>query len=149
MYDYITQYITKEVDNSLKSMSEKFYHHVCEQLPSGPKIRKQKGMTAEIFITHISSSDLLFLKVSAFHTNKNISSHHRLIALVDRLYSIKTENEHLNYSTNFLLERTTHNPDYNRFIVENPLDKCILQEFPLLCNWHQQCHTYMSPLFTL
>ncbi|CAF2918803.1 unnamed protein product [Rotaria sp. Silwood2] len=61
----------------------------------------------------------------------SISSNHRLIALVDQLYSIKTENEYLNYCTNFLLERTTHNPDYNRFIFENPLDKCIFQEFPL------------------
>ncbi|CAF1315922.1 unnamed protein product [Rotaria sp. Silwood1] len=139
MYDYITQYITKEVDNSLKSMSEKFYHHVCEQLPSGPKIRKQKAYPF-CFLTFGPPRISIII---------NISSHHRLIALVDRLYSIKTENEHLNYSTNFLLERTTHNPDYNRFIVENPLDKCILQEFPLLCNWHQQCHTYMSPLFTL
>ncbi|CAF4703084.1 unnamed protein product, partial [Rotaria sp. Silwood2] len=45
--------------------------------------------------------------------------------------------------------RTTHNPDYNRFIFENPLDKCIFQEFPLVCNWRQQHHTYMTPLFTL
>ncbi|CAF4108376.1 unnamed protein product, partial [Rotaria sordida] len=52
-----------------------------------------------------------------------ISSYHCLIALIDQCHSIKTENKYLNYSTNFLLERTTHTPDYNRFIFENPLDK--------------------------
>ncbi|CAF4355860.1 unnamed protein product, partial [Rotaria sordida] len=77
------------------------------------------------------------------------SSHHRLIALVDQLYSIKTENEYLNYSTNLLLECTTYNPDYNHFIFENPLDKCLFQQFPLACNWHQRHHTYITPLFTL
>ena len=79
----------------------------------------------------------------------SISSHHRLLALVDQFYSIKTENEYLNYCTNFLLERTTHTPDYHQLIFENPLDKCLFQEFPLACNWRQRHHTYMMPLFTL
>ncbi|CAF4434458.1 unnamed protein product [Rotaria sp. Silwood2] len=136
MYDYITQHITNEVNISLKSMSEKFYHHVREQL------------------LQLLSSKNEYIRVNCRNfwcdpKRLSISSHHRLIALVDQLYSIKTENEYLNYCTNFLLERTTHNPDYNRFIFENPLDKCIFQEFPLVCNWRQQHHTYMIPLFTL
>ncbi|CAF4320243.1 unnamed protein product [Rotaria sordida] len=45
-----------------------------------------------------------------------------LIALVDQLYSIKTENEYLNYSTNLLVESYY---------------------------WRQRHHTYMTPLFTL
>ncbi|CAF0853335.1 unnamed protein product [Rotaria sordida] len=60
------------------------------------------------------------------------------MALVDQLYSIKTENEYLNYYTNFLLECTTHNLDYNHFIFENPLDKCSFQEFPLAYQQQQQ-----------
>ncbi|CAF3812228.1 unnamed protein product [Rotaria sordida] len=136
MYDYITQHITNEVNISLKSMSEKFYHHVREQL------------------LQLLSSKNEYIRINCRNfwcdpKRLSISSHHRLIALVDQLYSIKTENEYLNYCTNFLLERTTHNPDYNRFIFENPLDKCIFQEFPLVCNWRQQHHTYMTPLFTL
>ncbi|CAF2644461.1 unnamed protein product [Rotaria sp. Silwood2] len=136
MYDYITQYITNEVNISLKSMSEKFYHHVREQL------------------LQLLSSKNEYIRVNCRNfwcdpKRLSILSHHRLITLVDQLYSIKTENEYLNYCTNFLLERTTHNPDYNRFIFENPLDKCIFQEFPLVCNWRQQHHTYMTPLFTL
>ncbi|CAF4567980.1 unnamed protein product, partial [Rotaria sp. Silwood1] len=136
MYDYITQKITNELDISLKSISEKFYHQVREQL------------------LQLLSSKNEFIRVNCRNfwcdpKRLSISSNHRLIALVDQLYSIKTENEYLNYCTNFLLERTTHNPDYNRFIFENPLDKCIFQEFPLVCNWRQQHHTYMTPLFTL
>ncbi|CAM4805641.1 unnamed protein product [Rotaria magnacalcarata] len=136
MYDYITQQITSEKSISSKPISEPFYHHVREQL------------------LQFLSSKNEYIRVNCRNfwcdpKRLSISSHHRLIALVDQLYSIKTENEYLNYCTNFLLERTTHNPDYNRFIFENPLDKCIFQEFPLVCNWRQHHHTYMTPLFTL
>ncbi|CAF4328671.1 unnamed protein product, partial [Adineta steineri] len=45
---------------------------------------------------------------------------------------LSSKNEYFNYSINFLLEHTTtHNSDYNHFIFENPLDKCIFQEFIL------------------
>jgi hypothetical protein len=136
MYDYITNYLTKEIKTSLTPLSESFYHHVREQL------------------LQLLSSKNEYIRVNCRNfwcdsKRLSTSSHHRLIALVDQLYSIKTENEYLNYCTNFLLERTTHNPDYNHFIFENPLDKCAFQEFPLACNWRQRHHTYMTPLFTL
>jgi DNA-dependent protein kinase catalytic subunit len=136
MYDYITQYLTNETKISSTTISETFYHHVREQL------------------LQFLSSKNEYIRVNCRNfwcdpKRLSISSHHRLIALVDQLYSIKTENNYLNYSTNFLLERTTHNPDYNRFLFENPLDKCLFQEFPLECNWRQRHHTYMTPLFTL
>jgi DNA-dependent protein kinase catalytic subunit len=136
MYDYITEYLTNEIKVSSISISETFYHHVREQL------------------LEFLSSKNEYIRVNCRNfwcdpKRLSILSHHRLIALVDQLYSIKTENNYLNYSTNFLLERTTHNPDYNRFLFENPLDICIFQEFPLECNWRQRHHTYMTPLFTL
>jgi DNA-dependent protein kinase catalytic subunit len=136
MYDYITQHITSETKTTSSPISETFYHHVREQL------------------LEFLSSKNEYIRVNCRNfwcdpKRLSISSHHRLIALVDQLYSTKTENEYLNYCTNFLLERTTHNPDYNRFIFENPLDKCLFQEFPLACNWRQRHHTYMTPLFTL
>jgi hypothetical protein len=136
MYDYITNYLTTETKTSITPLSETFYHHVREQL------------------LQLLSSKNEFIRVNCRNfwcdpKRLSTSSHHRLIALVDQLYSIKTESEYLNYCTNFLLERTTHNPDYNHFIFENPLDKCLFQEFPLACNWRQRHHTYMTPLFTL
>ncbi|CAF4591812.1 unnamed protein product, partial [Rotaria sp. Silwood2] len=136
MYDYITNYLTKELKISITPLSEMFYHHVREQL------------------LQLLSSKNEYIRVNCRNfwcdsKRLSTSSHHRLMALIDQLYSIKTENEYLNYCTNFLLERTTHNPDYNHFIFENPLDKCSFQEFPLACNWRQRHHTYMTPLFTL
>lgn len=136
LYDYITNYLTKQIKTSVTPLSEMFYHHVREQL------------------LQLLASKNEYVRVSCRNfwcdaKRLSTASHHRIIALVDQLYSIKTENEYLNYCTNFLLERTTHNPDYNRFIFENPLDKCIFQEFPLVCNWRQRHHTYMMPLFTL
>ncbi|CAF4040379.1 unnamed protein product [Adineta steineri] len=42
---------------------------------------------------------------------------------------LSSKNEYFNYSTNFLLKRTTiHNPDCNHFIFQNPFDKSIFQE---------------------
>ena len=76
------------------------------------------------------------------------ASHHRLIALVGPLYSSKTELDYLHYSTNFLLERTSHNPDYQRTIFEHPLDECQFQDFPLNCHWRQRYQSYTTPLFT-
>jgi hypothetical protein len=136
MYDYITNYFSKQYQNSITPLSETFYHHIREQL------------------LQLLSSKNEYIRVNCRNfwcdpKRLSISSHHRLLALIDQLYSIKTENEYLNYCTNFLLERTTHNPDYNHFIFENPLDKCAFQEFPLVCNWRQRHHTYMTPLFTL
>ncbi|CAF3651048.1 unnamed protein product [Rotaria socialis] len=136
MYDYITNYLTKAMKTSITPLSEMFYHHVREQL------------------LQLLSSKNEFIRVNCRNfwcdaKRLSTSSQHRLLALVDQLYSIKTENEYLNYCTNFLLERTTHSPDYNHFIFENPLDKCLFQEFPLACNWRQRHHTYMMPLFTL
>ncbi len=136
MYDYITNYFATQMKTSITPLSETFYHHVREQL------------------LQLLSSKNEYIRVNCRNfwcdpKRLNTSSHHRLLALVDQLYSIKTENEYLNYCTNFLLERTTHNPDYNHFIFENPLDKCVFQEFPLACNWRQRHHTYMTPLFTL
>ncbi|CAM4838935.1 unnamed protein product [Rotaria magnacalcarata] len=136
MYDYITNYLIKEIKTSITPLSEMFYHHVREQL------------------LQLLSSKNEYIRVNCRNflcdpKRLSTSSHHRLMALIDQLYSIRTENEYLNYCTNFLLERTTHNPDYNHFIFENPLDKCSFQEFPLACNWRQRHHTYMTPLFTL
>ena len=136
MYDYITQQITTKTNLSSKPLFEAFYHHVREPL------------------LQFLSSKNEYIRVNCRNfwcdpKRLSILSHHRLIALVDQLYSIKTENDYLSYCTNFLLERTTHSPDYNHFIFENPLDKCIFQEFPLVCNWRQRHHTYMTPLFTL
>ncbi|CAF1189299.1 unnamed protein product, partial [Adineta ricciae] len=133
LYDYITQHITSE---NRAPMYETFYHHVREQL------------------LQFLSSKTEYIRVNCRNfwcdpKRLSVSSHHRLIALVDQLYSIKTENEYLNYSTNFLLERTTHSPDYHYLIFEHPLDKCAFQEFPLACNWRQRHHTYTTPLFTL
>ncbi|CAF4301018.1 unnamed protein product, partial [Rotaria sordida] len=117
-------------------MSEKVYHHVRKQL------------------LQLLSSKNEYIRVNCRNfwcdsKRLSTSSHHRLIALFDQLYSIKSENEDLNYSTNLLLECTTHNPDYNHFIFENLLDKCLFQQFPLACNWRQRHHKYMTPLFTL
>ena len=136
MYDYITHYLTTEMKTVLTPLSESFYHHVREQL------------------LQFLSSKNEFIRVNCRNfwcdaKRLSTSSHHRLLALVDQLYSIKTESEYLNYCTNFLLERTTHNPDYHQLIFEHPLDKCSFQEFPLACNWRQRHHTYMTPLFTL
>ncbi len=136
MYDYITNYFATQIKTSITPVSESFYHHIREQL------------------LQLLSSKNEYIRVNSRNfwcDSKRLStlSHHRLIALVDQLYSIKTESEYLNYCTNFLLERTTHSPDYNHFIFENPLDKCAFQEFPLACNWRQRHHTYMTPLFTL
>jgi hypothetical protein len=136
MYDYLTNYFITQIKSSITPLSETFYHHVREQL------------------LQLLSSKNEYIRVNCRNfwcdpKRLSTTSHHRLIALVDQLYSIKTENEYLNYCTNFLLERTTHNPDYNHFIFENPLDKCAFQEFPLACNWRQRHHTYMTPLFTL
>ncbi|CAF3429423.1 unnamed protein product, partial [Rotaria sp. Silwood2] len=127
MYDYITNYLTKEIKTSITPLSEIFYHHVRVQL-----------------LQLLSSKNDIRVNCRNFWCDSkrlSTSSHHRLMALIDQLYSIKTENEYLNYCTNFLLERTTHNPDYNHFIFENPLDKCSFQEFPLACNWRQRHHT--------
>ncbi|CAF1500847.1 unnamed protein product [Rotaria sordida] len=112
IYDYITNYLTKEIKTSIRPLSE-IRNFWCDS-------------------KHLSTS-----------------SHHHLMALFDQLYSIKTENGYLNYSTNFLLECTTHNPYYNHFIFENSLDKYSFQQFPLPCNWRQRHHTYITPLFTL
>jgi hypothetical protein len=136
MYDYITNYLTKEIKTSITPLSETFYHHIREQL------------------LQLLSSKNEYIRVNCRNfwcdpKRLSVLSHHRLIALIDQLYSTKTENEYLNYCTNFLLERTTHNPDYHHLIFENPLDKCAFQEFPLACNWRQRHHTYMTPLFTL
>ncbi|CAF5012044.1 unnamed protein product, partial [Rotaria sp. Silwood1] len=79
MYDYITQKITNELDISLKSISEKFYHQVREQL------------------LQLLSSKNEFIRVNC---------------------------------RNFWC-------DPKRL------------KFPLVCNWRQQHHTYMTPLFTL
>ena len=136
MYDYITNYFAKQMKTSITPLSETFYHHVREQL------------------LQLLSSKNEYIRVNCRNfwcdpKRLSTSSHHRLLALVDQLYSIKTENEYLTYCTNFLLERTTHNPDYHQLIFENPLDKCVFQEFPLVCNWRQRHHTFMTPLFTL
>lgn len=136
MYDYLTNYFATQLKTSITPLSEKFYHHV-----------------RELLLQFLSSKNE-YIRVNCRNfwcdpKRLSILSHHRLVALIDQLYSVKTENEYLNYCTNFLLERTTHSPDYNHFIFENPLDKCSFQEFPLACNWRQRHHTYMAPLFTL
>ena len=134
MYDYISESLSNE--NRQSPNSENFYHHLRELLLQ--------------FLS--SKTDHIRVNCCNFWTDPkrlSLSSNHRLLALVDQLYSIKTERNYLNYSTNFLLERTTHNPDYNRFLFENPLDKCSFLEFPLECNWRQRHHTFMTPLFTL
>ena len=116
-------------------MVETFYHHVREQLLQ----------------LLASKNELIRVNCRNFWSDSkrlSILFHHRLLALVDQFYSIKTENEYLNYCTNFLLGRTTHNRDYHHLIFEDPLDKCSFQEFPLACNWRQRHHTYMTPLFT-
>ena len=136
LYDYITHYLTKEMKSSMAPTSETFYHHVREQLLQ----------------LLASKNPLIRVNCRNFWCDpKRLStkSQHRLLALVDQFYSIKTESEYLNYCTNFLLERTTHNPDYHHFIFEHPLDKCIFQELPLACNWRQRHHTFITPLFTL
>ena len=134
MYDYIAENLTNEIKSG--SIWENFYHQI-----------------REILLQFLSSkTDYIRVNCCNFWTDtkrSSISSNHRLITLVDQLYSIKTERNYLNYSTNFLLERTTHNPDYNRFLFENPLDKCSFLEFPLECNWRQRHHSFMTPLFTL
>ena len=136
MYDYIAHYLASELKTTLTPLSEAFYHHVREQL------------------LQLLSSKNEYIRVNCRNfwcdaKRLSPSSHHRLVALVDQMYSTKTESEYLNYCTNFLLERTTHNPDYHHLIFEHPLDKCAFQEFPLACNWRQRHHTYMTPLFTL
>ncbi|CAF3851800.1 unnamed protein product [Rotaria sordida] len=133
IYDYITNYLTKEIKTSIRSLSEMFYHHVGEQL------------------LELLSSKNEYIRVNYRNfwcdsKHLSTSSHHRLMALVDQLYSIKTENEYLNYYTNFLLECTTHNLDYNHFIFENPLDKCSFQEFPLAYQQQQQLSNSTSSI---
>ena len=136
MYDYVRESLTNEHRTTTTPLSESFVHLVREQL------------------LQFLSSKNEYIRVNCRNfwcdaKRLSISSHHRLIALVDQLYSRKTEQHYLNYCTNFLLERTSHNPDYNRSIFEHPLDQCSFQEFPLACNWRQRHHTYMTPLFTL
>ena len=136
MYDYITNYFSQNFKTTIESVSEKFYHHVREQLLQLLACKNE------------------YIRVNCRNfwcdaKRLSLTSQNRLLALVDQFYSIKTENEYLNYCTNILLERATHNPDYQQLIFENPLDKCLFQEFPLACNWRQRHHTYMTPLFTL
>lgn len=136
LYDYIVAYLAKEMKQSLTPMTETFYHHVREQLlqllaSKNPMIR-------------VNCRNFL-----ADPKRLSISPQHRLLSLVDQFYSIKTERDYLNYCTNFLLERTTFSADYNRVLFEHPLDKCLFQEFPLVCHWRQRHHTYVTPLFTL
>ncbi|CAF4710428.1 unnamed protein product, partial [Rotaria magnacalcarata] len=71
MYDYITQQITSEKSISSKPISEPFYHHVREQL------------------LQFLSSKNEYIRVNCRNfwcdpKRLSISSHHRLIALVDQ-----------------------------------------------------------------
>ena len=137
MYDYIRESLTSESRAGFPPpLPESFVHLVREQL------------------LQFFSSPNEYIRVNCRNfwcdpKRLSISSHHRLIALVDQLYSRKSEQHYLNYCTNFLLERTSHTPDYNRPLFEHPLDQCTFQEFPLPCHWRQRHHTYTTPLFTL
>ncbi|RNA36049.1 DNA-dependent kinase catalytic subunit [Brachionus plicatilis] len=70
----------------------------------------------------------------------------RMLLIVEKLYSPKTEREFLSYSTNLLLEKTSKSPDYNRLIYENPLSECIFREYNLSADWRRR-HEIMTPLF--
>ncbi|CAF1539146.1 unnamed protein product, partial [Adineta steineri] len=69
MYDYITNYLTKEIKTSITPLSESFYHHVREQL------------------LQLLSSKNEYIRVNSRNfwcdpKRLSTSSHHRLIALV-------------------------------------------------------------------
>ena len=126
LYDYIT---TTNID------SKEFY-----------------DLIREILLEFLSSK-IEYIRVNCRNfwsdiKRSSLSSQHRLLSLVDQFYSNKTETDYLNYSTNYLLERTTHNPDYNRILFENPLDKCIFQEFQFDSHWRQRHQSTLTPLFT-
>ena len=70
----------------------------------------------------------------------------RMLMIVKRLYSPKTESEYLSYSTNLLLEKTSKSPDYNRLIYENPLSECVFREYNLSADWRRR-NEIMTPLF--
>ena len=62
------------------------------------------------------------------------------------MYSPHTESEYLSYSTNFLLEKTSKSPDYNRLVYENPLSECIFVDYNLSADWRRR-YEIMTPLF--
>jgi DNA-dependent protein kinase catalytic subunit len=131
MYEFLTSSST-----STNLLPVNFYDHVREQLLQ--------------FLSNKTESIRVNCRNFWCDTKRtSLSSQHRLIALVDQLYSRRTEDTYLHYSTNFLLERISHSPDYHRPLFEHPLDQCLFQEFPLTCDWRQRHHTYTTPLFTL
>ena len=48
----------------------------------------------------------------------------RSVTLLEKLYLTSEERDYLSYATCLLLERTSHSPDYNRVMFEQPLSDC-------------------------
>ena len=44
------------------------------------------------------------------------------------------------------MEKTSKDPDYNRYIYENPLSECVFREYNLSADWRRR-HEMMTPLF--
>uniref|UniRef100_A0A7M4FFG4 DNA-dependent protein kinase catalytic subunit n=1 Tax=Crocodylus porosus TaxID=8502 RepID=A0A7M4FFG4_CROPO len=70
----------------------------------------------------------------------------RMLALLNSLYSTKTETQYLSLATNFLLEMTSKSPDYSRKIFEHPLSECRFQDFIIDSNWRYRS-TVLTPMF--
>uniref|UniRef100_A0A8D0GIE8 DNA-dependent protein kinase catalytic subunit n=1 Tax=Sphenodon punctatus TaxID=8508 RepID=A0A8D0GIE8_SPHPU len=79
-------------------------------------------------------------------TRLPISTLDRMLALLNSLYSTKTETHYLSLATNFLLEMTSKSPDYSRQMFEHPLSECKFQEFTIDSNWRYRS-TVLTPMF--
>lgn len=68
---------------------------------------------------------ILRLKLFEFWS-QNLTCHtlDRSVKLLQILYWPTTEHQFLPYSTNLLLELTSHSPDYTRNIFDLPLSEC-------------------------
>lgn len=51
----------------------------------------------------------------------------RMLAVLQSLYSSRTERSFLSLATDLLLERTSQSPDFQRHMFEYPLSECTFQ----------------------
>eukprot|EP00106_Octopus_bimaculoides_P010915 XP_014778357.1 PREDICTED: DNA-dependent protein kinase catalytic subunit-like [Octopus bimaculoides] len=74
------------------------------------------------------------------------STFDRMVAMLQMMYSPRTEHQFLYYSSSLLLEMTSKSPEYNREIFEYPLAECQFKEYKVKSSW-QHRHSTMTPLF--
>ncbi|TWW70550.1 DNA-dependent protein kinase catalytic subunit [Takifugu flavidus] len=70
----------------------------------------------------------------------------RMLAVLQSLYSSKTEKCFLSLATDLLLEMTSQSPDFQRHMFEYPLSECTFQDYRIDSNWRVRS-TVMTPMF--